>query len=175
MRFIKKNAPAVKKTPSWINFPKCHQHLICYLYSKLFEWKWKKSPPFFVKFRKCKTQLSNLVWCKFKSFNVNSLFVCILNVFVIVRHKKKLQCHALFCRTDADAKTLADCCRSQMTKQRQQASTPQKAPKRRLDVREDECANLTPKGFVLIDAILGLLTACFSKWISPIALVVTLT
>ena len=49
------------------------------------------------------------------------------------------------------------------TEQRQQASTPQEAPKRRLDVREDECANLTPKGFVLIDAILGLLTACFAK------------
>jgi hypothetical protein len=51
---------------------------------------------------------------------------------------------------------------SQMAQQRQQAST-QEAPKRRLDVREDECANLTPKSFVLIDAILGLLTACFTK------------
>ena len=71
-----------------------------------------------------------------------------LFVFV-VRHKKKLQCHAFLCRTDADAKTLADCCSAQMTEQRQQAST-REAPKRRLDVREDECANLTPKGFVLI-------------------------
>ena len=67
----------------------------------------------------------------------------------IVRHEEKLQCHAFLCRTDADAKTLADCCSAQMTKQRQQAST-REAPKRRLDVREDECANLTPKGFVLI-------------------------
>ena len=35
MRFINKNAPAVKKTPSWINFPKSDQHLIYELYSKL--------------------------------------------------------------------------------------------------------------------------------------------
>ena len=80
----------------------------------------------------------------------------------IVRHKKKLQCHAFLCETEADAKTLANCCSAEMAKQKRQAST-QEAPKRRLDIREDECANLTPKGFVLIDAILGLLTACFAK------------
>jgi hypothetical protein len=37
MRFINKNAAAVMKTPSWINFPKSHQHLVLELYSKLFE------------------------------------------------------------------------------------------------------------------------------------------
>ena len=102
----------------------------------------------------------------------------------IVRHKKKLQCHAFLCETEADAKTLANCCSAEMAKQKRQAAntdrrlhlksfqfqlqfqrqaSTQEAPKRRLDIREDECANLTPKGFVLIDAILGLLTACFAK------------
>jgi speckle-type POZ protein len=39
IRFINKNAPAVMKTPSWINFPKSHQHLVLELYNKLFESK----------------------------------------------------------------------------------------------------------------------------------------
>jgi Phosphotyrosine interaction domain (PTB/PID) len=84
-----------------------------------------------------------------------------LFVFV-VRHKKTFQCHAFLCESDAEAKKLADFCSAQMVEQRPQSST-QEAPRRRLDVREDECANSTPKGFVLIEAILGLLTACFAK------------
>ena len=84
-----------------------------------------------------------------------------LFVFV-VRHKKTFRCHAFLCESDEDAKTLANFCSAKMVEQRPQSSTLE-APKRRLDVREDECANLTPKGFVLIEAILGLLTACFAK------------
>jgi speckle-type POZ protein len=37
MRFINKNAAAVTKTPSWINFPDSHQYLIRELYNKLVE------------------------------------------------------------------------------------------------------------------------------------------
>jgi speckle-type POZ protein len=39
IRFINKNAAAVMKTPSWINFPKSHPNLLFELYSKLFESK----------------------------------------------------------------------------------------------------------------------------------------